>query len=38
MASKGKQETDPLNVALKVAEEVIDSASKVISETAKTVL
>ena len=32
MASKRKQESDPLNVALKVAEEMIDSASQVLGE------
>ena len=33
MASKRKQEQDPLKAALKVAEEIIDSASNVLGET-----
>jgi hypothetical protein len=33
MASRRKQETDPLNAAVKVAGEVIDTASNVLSET-----
>lgn len=38
MAGKRKtEETNPLNVALKVAEEMIDSASHVLSETVEVV-
>lgn len=37
MASKRKEEPDPLNVALKVAEEVIDSASQILNETVEAV-
>ncbi|HZH33465.1 MAG TPA: hypothetical protein VEX64_01425 [Pyrinomonadaceae bacterium] len=37
MAEKRKEEPDAINVALKVAEEVIGSASQVLSNTVETV-